>query len=120
MVLPFRSVQKELITHLIVFVPSTQNVDVVISKKDFDARVKLTSKFLSNLFGGTTKISGTGAYQSNKGKLVTEKVAEVESFTDPASYEQKKDKLHKWILARKKDWGQESIAVEYEEDMYWV
>jgi hypothetical protein len=72
------------------------------------------------LFGGTTKISGTGAYQSNKGKLVTEKVAEVESFTDPTSYEQKKDKLHKWILARKRDWGQESIAVEYEEDMYWI
>lgn len=119
MVLPFSSVQRELITHLIVFVPSTRDVDVPISSVEFDKRVKLTSSFLSSLFGGTTKISGTGAYQSKRG-LVTERVAEVETFTKPKSYEQKKDKLHKWILARKKDWGQESIAVEYEEDMYWV
>lgn len=119
MVLPFKSVQKELITHLVIFVPSTQDVYTPVSKSVFTKRVKLTSDFLANLFGGTTKISGTGAYQSKRG-LVTERVAEVETFTKPKSYEQKKDKLHKWILARKKDWGQESIAVEYEEDMYWV
>jgi hypothetical protein len=119
MVLPFKKVQKELITHLIIFVPSTRDVDKPISDSDFNKRIRLTSSFLSDLFVGTTKISGTGAYHSKKG-LVTERVAEVEAFTSPTDYEQKKGKLHKWLLDRKKEWGQESIAVEYEEDMYWI
>lgn len=119
MVLPFKIVQKELITHLIIFVPSTFDVDKPVTNEMFQRRVKVTSSFLSDLFGGTTKISGTGAYHSKKG-LVTEKVAEVEVFTDPSSYELKKNKLHKWLMDKKKDWGQESIAVEYEEDMYWI
>ena len=120
MVLPFSKVNKELLTHLIVFVPSTKDVDVPISDVEFNKRVKLTSSFLSSLFGGTTKVSGTGAYKSDAGKLVTERVAEVETFTEPSNYELKKGKLHKWLMDRKKDWGQENIAVEYEEDMYWI
>jgi hypothetical protein len=119
MVLPFKKVSKELITHLIVFVPSTKDVDKPISDSEFNKRVKETSSFLSELFGGITKISGTGAYHSKKG-LVTERVAEVETFTDPSSYEQKKNKLHKWLMKNKSAWGQENIAVEYEEDMYWI
>lgn len=119
MVLPFKKVNRELLTHLVVFVPSTRDVDVPISDSAFDKRVKDTSSILAKFFGGTTKISGTGAYHSKKG-LVTERVAEVEIFTEPKVYEAQKDKLHQWLMKKKSDWGQESIAILYEEDMYWI
>jgi hypothetical protein len=112
MVQPFKKVRNALTTHLIVYVPSTNG--------NFESRIDETQKFLTHLFGGTTEEGGVGTYVGKKRKVIKEDVAKVEVFTTPAVYEKKKDGLLKWLKGKKKAWRQEELAVEYEEDMFWV
>ena len=112
MVQPFKKVRNALTTHLIIYVPSTSG--------NFEQRVEETQKFLTRLFGGTTEQGGIGTYVGKQRKVIKEDVAKVEVFTTPSLWESKKDALLKWLRSKKKAWRQEELAVEYEEDMFWV
>ena len=119
MVQPFRKVNNSLTTHIVVYVPSTLHTKKV-SEGEFKRRITETTRFLNGLFGGATKVEAQGSYLGKGGRLIKESVAKVEGFTSPSEWELKKSKLHAWVGSKKKSWKQEEIAIEYEEDMYWI
>ena len=105
--------------HLIIFVPSTEKYDKDISAKEFKDRIKEVSRFLTRLFGGTTKVKGIGSYQMDN-KYINEKVVLVESFTTPSKYNLHDKKVKRFLIEKKKEWGQDSMGYEFEETMYFV
>src|SRR3972149_5507659 len=109
--------------HAVVYVPSTKERKVKILPEEFTARQQETESFLRKLFGGTTRVSGVGTWFvtiNNKKELIKEEVAKIESFTEKADYYRNDLKLKKWLLNKKKEWGQESISFEYEEELFFV
>lgn len=113
---PFRKVENALTTHLVVLVPSTSGG----RKVDIEHRVDETQRYLTKLFGGTTKVNAQGTYTGRNGRVVKERISEVEIYTSPEQWEQKKNALLGWLRSKKKGWKQEELAIKYEEDMFWV
>jgi len=116
---PFKKVEQSMTTHVVVYVPSTiRNSNV--SPKEFQNRIDEVTSYLTRIFGGTTKITATGTYTGKSGKVTKERMSKIEIFTKPDEWEAKKDNLYKFLKLKKKAWKQEEMAVEYEEDMFWV
>ena len=105
-------------TNIKIFVPSTK-LDKRISNNEFKKRIKETQLFLTNKFGGTTKLNATGTYifseKSKKGKLIEEPIATVEAFI-PKPKLSGKDKIevNKFLKEKKNDWNQEALAVTFQ------
>jgi hypothetical protein len=105
---------------LSVYVPSTQDVDKVISDSELDARVDEVSKYLATIFGGFTKSDKVGGFMSSQSELVTEEVVPVVSFATKEDYEANKNKLVTKLSEWARKWGQEAIGFEFEGDLYYV
>jgi hypothetical protein len=105
---------------LAVYVPSTQNVDEVISEGELNARVNEVSKYLASTFGGFTKSERVGGFMTSKSELVTEDVVPVVSFATKEDYEANKEKLVEKLSEWARKWGQEAIGFEFEGDLYYV
>jgi hypothetical protein len=105
---------------LAVYVPSTQDVDKVISDSELDARVDEVSKYLATIFGGFTKSDKIGGFVSSQSELVTEEVVPVVSFATKEDYESNKNKLVTKLSEWARKWGQEAIGFEFEGDLYYV
>ncbi len=93
-----------------------------VSSKDFNKRIKEAEKKLIGLFGGyTTVISGKGEYlPSLSKKLMSERIAKVSSFSTEKIYNKKRRLLEEWIFKKKKEWNQETMAFEFEGDLYLI
>lgn len=105
---------------LAVYVPSTQDVDKVISDSELKERVDEVSEYLARLFGGFTKSDKIGGFMSSKSELVTEDVVPVVSFATQSDFNANKDKLVNKLSEWAKKWGQEAIGFEFEGDLYYV
>lgn len=105
---------------LAVYVPSTQDVDKVISDSELKERVDEVSEYLARLFGGFTKSDKIGGFMSSKSELVTEQVVPVVSFATKSDFNDNKDKLVNQLSQWAKRWGQEAIGFEFEGDLYYV
>jgi hypothetical protein len=105
---------------LAVYVPSTQDVDEVISEDELNARVNEVSKYLASTFGGFTKSERVGGFMTSKSELVTEDVIPVVSFATKQDYEANKEKLVEKLSEWARKWGQEAIGFEFEGDLYYV
>jgi len=105
---------------LAVYVPSTQDVDEVISEGELNARVNEVSKYLASTFGGFTKSERVGGFMTSKSELVTEDVVPVVSFATKEDYEANKEKLVEKLSEWARKWGQEAIGFEFEGDLYYV
>lgn len=104
--------------HVAIYVPSTKDKDKPISSAQFNSRIEEVKRLL-NSFGGSTSIRGIGSYNL-EGKTISEKVAIVESFTNPRNYKAMDTKIKAFILRKKKQWGQDSIGYEYEEKLIFI
>ena len=60
-----------------VYVPSTQDVDKVVSKSEMKLRVDEVKKYLATLFGGFSSSSVEGGFLASDGKVVKENVERV-------------------------------------------
>jgi len=112
----------ELPMEVAVYVPSTQKANEIISKKEFNARIEEVETYLSNLFGGYSATTIDGGYISDdkeKG-LIQENVARVASFGSKDGFEDKFDELRNKISEWCNSWSQESIALEFEGDMFYI
>jgi hypothetical protein len=105
---------------LSVYVPSTQDVDKVISERELKERVNEVSEYLARLFGGFTKSDKIGGFMSSKSELVTEDVVPVVSFATESDFNANKNKLVNKLSEWAKRWGQEAIGFEFEGDLYYV
>ena len=100
-----------------VIVPSTK-VDKPISDVAFQKRIASERKFFSETFGGDTSVSAAGGYIGEEGKLITEKIATVESSMSKKSYDENRSKMAKHITDRQKEWDQETIGYAIEGNFY--
>lgn len=105
---------------LAVYVPSTQDVDKVISESELKERVDEVSEYLARLFGGFTKSDKVGGFMASNSELVTEDVVPVVSFATKDAFEANKNKLVMKLSEWAKRWGQEAIGFEFEGDLYYV
>ncbi len=103
-----------------VYVPSTQDVDQVISLDQMEDRVNEVKRYLANLFGGYTASETVGGFVDSKGNLVNEEVVKVTAFAQGEKFAAAKDKLLKQLSKWAKKWGQEAIGFEYEGDLFYV
>jgi len=103
-----------------VYVPSTIGVDQIIDDDEFEERIEDTELYLSNLFGGYSKVDIDGGYVSKSNNLVKEAVGKVTSFGSRDGFEPKMEqligKLSDWCAK----WGQESIGLEFEGDLFYI
>lgn len=106
--------EKGLQTYTAIYVPSTQDVNKPISRAEHERRVKEVRNFLTKKFGGTSTDKRIGSYTSNKGRVVQENVAVVENFSDFHDWEKHDEEIHKFVQAKAKQWGQESISFEFQ------
>jgi hypothetical protein len=103
-----------------VYVPSTQDVDKVISTTEMKKRVTEVSKYLANLFGGFTRTDKVGGYLASNNKVVVENVEPVTAFATKHDFNKHKNELISKLSEWARRWGQESIGFEYEGDLYYV
>lgn len=107
--------------HVVIYVPSTENIYHKISNSRFQKRVRDTVRFLRSTLEGSTRIAGIGNYYSEAiSRPVTEKIAKVESFTDKQKYYKYDKQIEKWLIKRKEDWKQESLSYEYNESLFFI
>ena len=103
----------------VTLVPSTKNVSDVITKAEFDSRIQETKKFLSGLFGGYTRWQTQGGYVINE-KDINEKVAFVMAYAQKDVFKKYKKKWISWAKQKKKEWGQDSIGLIIEDDLFYL
>lgn len=114
-----QQLKKALNINFKVVVPSTRDKTIPISRGAFERRIDETSKFLTNLFYGSTISKGFGTY-THKGKVIKEKVMIFNIFTTGGMYNKNDKLLEKFIVDKRNAWGQEDMAFEYEEKLLFI
>jgi len=102
-----------------VTVPSTE-YDKPIPQWKFQKRVDEVQKWLSKTYGGETTMTGDGGYVSKDGQLIEEPVMVVTAFSDTQKFNENKDVLIDQLKRWKNKWKQESIAYQYEDDLFFI
>jgi len=105
---------------MVIYVPSTQDVDKVISVDKMDKRVDEVKTYLANKFGGYTSADKLGGFVDSTGNLVNEDVVQVTSFSTKEAYAKNKEELVNQLAKWGEEWGQESIGFEFEGDLMYV
>ena len=100
-------------------VPSTE-YDKPIPKWKFEKRVDEVQKWLSQNYGGETTVTGQGGYVADSGDLIEEPVMVVTAFADTKNFNKNKDMLIDKLKEWKNKWKQESIAYQYEDDLFFI
>ncbi len=103
-----------------VYVPSTKDANVPVSKAELSARVKEVKQYLATLFGGYSSSEIIGGYVSTTGELIQEDVVKVISFATKQAYEDNEATLIDKIADWSKEWSQEAIGLEIEGDLYYI
>ena len=106
--------------HIVIYVPSTIHVTTKISDLKFQERITETIRFLRKTLGASTTVRAIGNYKSTEHGSVTENVAKVEAFTNTDDYQATDIKIRNWLKNKKKEWDQESIGYEFEEQFFLV
>ena len=103
-----------------IYVPSTSNVDEVISPEEMESRVQEVQNYLGNLFGGFSSAETMGGFVDSQGKLVNEDIIKVTSFAEKDAFNQHKEEVLNKLADWSKEWGQEAMGFEFEGDLYYV
>ena len=103
----------------IVYVPSTL-FDKKISDRQFKERIKKTAEELVALFGGCRETVATGRYMDRRGEMIEERVAVLTGYGQGNRYLEKREAFLAWLLGKKKEWKQESIGFEFEDDLWYI
>lgn len=103
-----------------VYVPSTKNVNEVISVDEMNERENQVKTFLAERFGGYTMSDKLGGYVDNSGNIVNEEITQVVSFATIEAWEKYKNELVAKISEWADKWGQEAIGLEFEGDMFYI
>lgn len=100
------------------FVPSTTKVnqDGAELQKIYETKAL---ELMSDLFGGATSYKAIGAWKSKLG-LVTEKVKIVESYGTDVQMENGIESVIGLAEEIKREMEQESVAIEYDNKLYFV
>lgn len=100
-----------------IYVPSTVNVNESFDSAEW---VDKALQLLSNEFGGSTASKALGAWVSNSGELVKENVTMVFSYANQSQLEASINTIYEFCLDMKVKLSQESIALEVNNELYFV
>lgn len=100
-----------------IYVPSTIDVNQSFDSPEW---IDKTLKFLASCFGGSTATKALGAWVSTNGELVKERVTVVFSYASQPDLETNIDEIYNFCLTMKKALGQEAIALEVNNELYFV
>ena len=104
-----------------VYVPSTKGADEIIDQNEFRNRILETEKYVSDLFGGYSKVDIDGGYVSETKELIKEDVGKVVAFSQDKDFlSNKLPRLIKRITMWCDEWTQESIGFELEGDLFYI
>jgi hypothetical protein len=106
--------------NFVIYVPSTTDVGSRIDRTDLDARVSAVEKFVSERFGGFTKIDSDGGYKANSGDIIEEDIVKVSVFAKDLDWKEHENEVVAKVKQWAKDWGQEAIGFEYEGNLYYI
>ena len=118
--IPYRDKMFELPLEMVVYVPSTQDVNKVISVDEMDSRVDEVKNYLATKFGGYTSSDKIGGFVDSNGILVNEEIVQVVAFSTKEAFEENRNQLIEQLAKWGKEWGQEAIGFEYEGDLLYV
>lgn len=110
----------ELPLQMAIYVPSTKDKNVVISKDELSYRVKVVEKYLATLFGGFNSAKVDGGFQSVDKGVINEDAVRVVAFANPEGFEPKFEKLVNKVKEWCRLWSQESIGLEFENDLFYI
>jgi hypothetical protein len=102
-----------------IYVPGTQDVDKVLDKQTAEETVDRVGQTFSSLFGGASAVSLTGFYTAESGSLVRENTTLVYAFCEAIATEQLLQ-VRALALDLKQELGQESIAVQVDNELFFV
>lgn len=100
-----------------VYVPTTYNID---NPADTSKFVNQTLELLSTFFGGATQHQAFGAWKSQTGSIVKEKVVICEAFCDQNGLNEFIESIYDHCLYLKMELRQESIALEVNGSLYLI
>jgi hypothetical protein len=103
-----------------VYVPSTKDKNVVVSKQEMDERVLEVKSYLAELFGGFNSVKVEGGFESSDKGLIEEDAVRIVAFASQDGFESKFEKLISKIKIWCKEWSQESIGLEFENDLFYI
>jgi hypothetical protein len=115
----------ELPIQVAVYVPSTRDKDIIIPKREMEARVEEVQRFLANAFGGFSAVKVEGGFESSDKGLIQEDAVRVVAFASKEnengvpfekSFESLMNQVKNWCSK----WSQQSIGVEFENDLFYV
>ena len=115
----------ELPLQVAIYVPSTKEKNVIVSRREFEKRIDEVEKFLAQIFGGFSAVKVEGGFESSDKGLVQEDAVRVVAFaskenehgtTFDKSFQELIEHVKNWCT----DWSQESIGVEFENDLFYV
>lgn len=105
-----------------IYIVNRDKEDKKIDIKEFKKRVQQVEEKFLELFGGFTndRISHGEFISKTNGKILAEKVARIFSFTEINIFKKHRKELEIFLTKKKKEWNQESIAYEFEGDLYYI
>lgn|SRR3989338_2378211 len=104
-----------------VYLTDTDDKGNKITTKTLNARIKEVETIFLELFGGYNYVDlGKGEFISKSKKIMKERVIRIVSFAEGHLFMKNRKKLEKWLLAKKKEWRQESMSYEFEGDLYYI
>lgn len=107
----------KLSSKITVYVPSTTDIDKVIDNTEY---VDTCATLLSNCFGGATSTNTLGYWMSPSAGLVKEKSTMVFAYCTTEDLNKHLDKVVDFCIAMKKELKQDSIALEFNNEMYFI
>jgi hypothetical protein len=115
----------ELPIQIAVYVPSTRDKDIIITKREMEARVEDVQRFLANAFGGFSAVKVEGGFESSDKGLIQEDAVRVVAFASKENengvpFEQSFESLMNQVKNWCSKWSQQSIGVEFENDLFYV
>lgn len=110
----------ELPLQMAVYVPSTKDKNATISDSEMSERVKEVESYLAKKFGGFNSVEVDGGYQSTDKGVIQEDVVRVVAFASKEEFDAKFKELVGQIKKWCQEWSQESMGLEFENDMFYI
>ena len=112
---------KKLVIAIAIYIPNTEKNDKVVAEEEYKIRINQTQELLLGMFGGYTVLGkGKGEFTSKKGNRLNDKITRIVSYSSIDKFNDEKETLYDWLVKKKAEWSQESIAFEFEGDLYFI
>ena len=105
---------------LTIFVPLFDENDKPATDNEIESRVDDVTSFMKNHFGEIVIQDLASSYIDREGNLVMQKNIQISSYPSDEEFKAHKNILINQISLWARDWGQEYMVLEYEDEMFYI